>query len=100
MVLSLYTTRVPRRALIIAWVAASLAVAFGLISVLVESTGFEGTAYLIMTTLIIATPVLILRRLLGHDSVSVQTILGAICVYVLIGLVFTFISIGVNDVSS
>ena len=100
MVLGLYTTRIRRRAFLVAWAAALSAIALGVTSALVDSRGLIGAAFLIITTLIIATPILILRALLRHEYVSVQTILGAICVYVLIGLVFTFVFLGVNDVAS
>jgi hypothetical protein len=100
LLLGLYTTRVPRRALIVAWVAACSAVALALVDALLGTTSGQGVAYLLMTTLIVSTPMLILRRLLSHEQVTVQTILGAVCVYILIGLVFAFLFIGVNGVSS
>jgi len=100
LVLGLYTTQVSRRALIVAWVAAFSAIGLALVGALLRTTSFQGIAYLMMGLLIVSTPVLILRRLLSHAQVSVQTILGAICVYILIGLVFAFVFIGVNGVSS
>lgn len=100
LVLALYTTRVPRRALVFAWVAAILGVAFAAVATFLDIDSLVGITYLMMTLLIVATPVLILRRLLGHEEVTVQTILGAICVYLLLGLVFAYVFIGVNGVSS
>ena len=100
LLLGLYTTQVPRRALVVAWVAAFAAIGLALASALSHTTVFQGAAYLLMGLLFIATPVLILRRLLGHEQVNVQTIMGAVCVYILIGLVFAFLFIGVNGVSS
>jgi Ion channel len=100
LLLGLYTTQVPRRALIVAWIAAFSASGLALAGALLRTTSTQGVAYLLMGLLIVATPILILRRLLGHERVTVQTILGAVCVYVLIGLVFAFLFIGVNGVSS
>jgi hypothetical protein len=40
--------------------------------------------------LLTVAPILILRDVLSQRFVSGQTILGAICVYVLFGLVFSF----------
>jgi hypothetical protein len=100
LVLALYTTRVRRRALIAAWIAAFAGVAFAALGALLDATSFVGITYLMMTLLIIVTPALILRRLLGHETVSVQTILGAVCVYLLLGLVFAYVFIGVNGVAS
>ena len=100
LVLALYTTRVRRRALVFAWVAAFASIAFAGAGALLDIGSFVGVTYLMMTLLIVVTPALILRRLLGHETVTVQTILGAICVYLLLGLVFAYVFIGVNGVSS
>jgi hypothetical protein len=100
LLLALYTTQVPRRVIIAAWVAALASVAFATIGAFSNASHLAGLAYLLMTLLIVATPVLILRRLLSHEKVTGQTVMGAVCVYVLIGLVFAFIFMGVNGVSS
>ncbi len=99
LMLGLYTTQVPRRALVLGWVAAFAATGLALAGAVLHTTSVQGAAYLLLGVLIVATPVLILRRLLSHAQVTVQTIMGAVCVYILIGLVFAFLFIGVNGVS-
>jgi hypothetical protein len=100
LLLGLYTTRVRRRALIAAWIAAFAAIGVALVDALLGTSTGQGVSYLLMTLLIVTTPMLILRRLLSHERATVQTILGAVCVYVLIGLVFAFLFVGVNGVSA
>ena len=100
LLLALYTTRVEHRAMVFAWVAALAGVAFAAVAALLDIPSLQGVTYLMMTLLIVVTPVLILRRLLGHETVNVQTILGAVCVYLLLGLLFAYVFIGVNGVSS
>lgn len=43
----------------------------------------------IVTLMIVAAPVVILGRILRHRTVTIQTVLGAVCVYLLLGLVTT-----------
>ncbi len=44
-----------------------------------------------LSLLIVSAPVIILQRVLRHRTVTAQTILGAICVYVYIGLIFALV---------
>jgi voltage-gated potassium channel len=59
--------------------------------------GKDGTTFL-MFLLVLAAPVVILGRILRHRVISTETILGAICVYVLLGLAFSGIYAGMNDI--
>jgi hypothetical protein len=47
-----------------------------------------GIRLTIQAVLVIVTPLVIARRLIRHPVISVQTIAGALCVYVLFGLFF------------
>ncbi|HEY1391553.1 MAG TPA: potassium channel family protein [Ktedonobacterales bacterium] len=49
--------------------------------------------------LLVITPVAISRRILAQRFISTETVLGALCVYLLIGFSFTFIYSGVAFVS-
>ena len=51
-----------------------------------------------MFVLVIAAPIVILNRILRHESIGRETILGAICVYVLLGIVFAGIYGAINDI--
>jgi hypothetical protein len=58
----------------------------------VESVGFVPTSlvFLIGATLIAATSFILAERLVRNPEVTRQTIIGALCVYLLIGLFFSF----------
>lgn len=43
------------------------------------------------TALAIVAPVVIFRRLVGHAAITMKTILGALCIYLLIGFFFAFV---------
>ncbi len=53
----------------------------------------QGVAFIIMALLVVTCPVAILSRIIHHRRVTLETLLGAICVYVLIGLLFAYIDI-------
>jgi voltage-gated potassium channel Kch len=61
---------------------------------------FRGIAGLFYIVLLAATPLIILRRILTHDEVTVETIMGALCVYLLIGIVFSTVFVVVNSLGS
>jgi hypothetical protein len=50
-----------------------------------------------MFVLVLMAPLVILARILRHEVVGVETILGAICIYVLLGIAFAGIYAGIND---
>jgi Ion channel len=58
-----------------------------------------GIACIVVGVLLITLAICITARVLRHDQVSMQTILGSISVYVLFGLVFAFAEFGVGRVS-
>lgn len=97
LLLGLRTSGVRPRTLRAACVAAAAVV----LLVAVQSlTGggvvLAGAAYLLLGALLLATPPAVLRRILHHQTVTLQTIAGAVCVYVLIGLVFAFLYLAIG----
>jgi len=46
-----------------------------------------------MSVLVVACPVAVVSRIVHHTRVTVETLLGAICVYVLIGLLFSYVDL-------
>ena len=57
----------------------------------------DGTTF-VMFFLVIAAPIVILNRILRHRVIGRETILGAVCVYVLLGIVFAGIYGAINDI--
>jgi hypothetical protein len=66
------------------------------VQALIGREGNDGSAY-VMFVLLLMAPIVILSRILRHEVVGVETILGAICIYVLLGIGFAGIYAGIND---
>jgi len=87
-------TRVSRwqAGLIVACVVLSLAV------LIVDSAHAVGLAYLLPVALLVtATLPVTLTRVIRHRHVTSETVLGALCCYVLLGLLFAFLYLAVDD---
>ncbi|MET0895350.1 MAG: potassium channel family protein [Acidimicrobiia bacterium] len=55
------------------------------------SDGMDGVFFLLNVLLVAAAPVVIGRALWRRQVVDIHTVLGAICIYVLIGMLFAFV---------
>jgi voltage-gated potassium channel len=65
---------------------------------LVESASVIGLTYLLPAALLVtATLPVTLSRVLKHKRVTHETVLGALCTYVLVGLLFAFVFLAVNE---
>jgi hypothetical protein len=86
---TLHTSRVPPRVQHLAWLLVGGAVGLGLLAL---ASGREDLAVAVPTAvaagLVVATPPAIARRLLQHPVVGAPTVLGALCIYLLVGLAF------------
>jgi hypothetical protein len=58
--------------------------------------GGDGTTF-IMFVLVLLAPVAIVHRIIRHETVGIETILGSICVYVLIAIAFAGIYGAINE---
>jgi uncharacterized membrane protein len=99
LLLAFHTSHVRARGLAIGIVLVVIADTANLIQALFDSHGSDGSTY-IMFVLVLIAPIVILNRIIRHETVGLETILGAICVYVLIGIAFAGIYAGVNDAES
>ncbi|HEX5547043.1 MAG TPA: potassium channel family protein [Ktedonobacterales bacterium] len=73
---------------------------FTVVSILAPSaTDFSQQTSLVGGLLLIITPIAISRRILAQRFISTETVLGALCVYLLIGFSFSFIYSGIAYVS-
>jgi hypothetical protein len=97
--LAFRTSEVPHRLMLIVRVAvavvvlAAVAVAFG------GGDRADGTVVILSSLLVLASPIAIGWRILHHSRVTTQTVLGALCIYILIGLIFANADYGVQLVS-
>jgi Ion channel len=97
--LAFHTSRVPvavQRVVQVA-VAVSFLVAIG--AAVGGSDTDKGIEIILINLLVLACPIAIGWRLLHHRRVTRETIAGAICIYVLIGLIFANFGYGIQLVS-
>ena len=80
------------------WVAVALCLVLAPIVLVVNSAEIIGLTYLLPASLLVsATLPVTLSRVLRHRRVTAETIFGAVCAYVLIGLLFSFLYLAVAD---
>jgi uncharacterized membrane protein len=96
LLLALHTSHVRERGFRIGAALVVIALAANTIQAIIGRNGNDGSTYVIFV-LVLAAPVVILNRILRHRVVSLETILGAVCVYVLFAIAFAGIYAAVND---
>jgi uncharacterized membrane protein len=97
MLLALHTSHVRQKGFRVGVAVVVVAETVNLLqAVLNERTG-TGSTFL-MFLLVLAAPLVILNRILRHETVGLETILGAICIYVLIAIAFSGLYGWVNEV--
>jgi hypothetical protein len=80
------------------WLLIGACVALAPLVLLVNSASVIGLTYLLPIALLVtATLPVTLSRILQHRRVTYETVLGALCAYVLIGLLFAFAYLAVSD---
>jgi voltage-gated potassium channel len=80
------------------WILVAACVALAPIVLIVNSASVVGLTYLLPVALLVtATLPITINRVLHHRRVTYETVLGALCAYVLIGLLFAFLYLAVND---
>jgi Ion channel len=85
----LHTSQAPRRTIRIATVVVALAVAGTTIGIVAQNGFSDGTAYgLIIAFIAVVSPIIIASRIVRHETITLRTVAGALCLYLLIGLFF------------
>jgi ABC-type phosphate/phosphonate transport system permease subunit len=87
--LGFHTSHIRGRVLQVVRIACIVAMGSAIVSAFLPGSRSTGVAVLISGLLILSTPMAVLARIIHHEQVSAETLLGAICVYVLLGLVFS-----------
>jgi hypothetical protein len=93
------TSRVKGPVVVFSTVAAGALLGLTIIGKLADSNWILGWAAIVGGLSLATLSIVILSRILRHDRVTVQTILGAVCVYVLFGLMFAFGEYGIERVT-
>jgi hypothetical protein len=95
-VLAFWTSRVPRRIMLTVAVASGLTFVASVIVALEGKTVAGGVIVLLVAALVLTTPIAIAWRTLQPQTVNGETILGALCIYVLIGMMFATLDYGID----
>jgi hypothetical protein len=96
LLLALHTSHAPAGFVRFARVAVAIVIAGTVVFAVTDEPVLHGLINLLIGILLVTSPFFILRRILGHERVSTETILGSLCVYVLIGLTFASIFIAID----
>ena len=81
------------------WVLVAACIALAPIVFVINSVSLTGLTYLLPVALLVtATLPVTISRVLRHRRVTYETVLGALCAYVLIGLMFAFLYLAVDGV--
>jgi hypothetical protein len=91
----LHTSGAHRRTLRFAAVVLSLALIASIVQVFNDNRQVGSIAFFLVALLLAMTGLAILGRILRHRHVSIETMFGAVCVYILIGLFFSSLFIGI-----
>jgi hypothetical protein len=97
--LAFRTSQVPHRLMIAVRVGVVVIVAAAVGVALGGGNRAYGTIVILSALFVLASPIAIGWRILHHTRVTTQTVLGALCIYILIGLVFANADYGVQLVS-
>jgi voltage-gated potassium channel len=82
------------------WLLIGGCVALAPLVLLINSESLVGLTYLLPVALLVtATLPITLQRILRQRRVTYETVLGALCTYVLLGLLFAFAYLAVNDLA-
>jgi len=98
MLMALRTSEARASSMRVAWVAAILVVILSAGVALTGRTSWNGYVYLLLFALLVLSPLGIGRRILISKRVTARLVIGAICVYLMIGLAFTFLYLAINGV--
>ncbi|HET9675135.1 MAG TPA: potassium channel family protein, partial [Gaiellaceae bacterium] len=83
------------------WIQIGACVALVFLVLIVDSASAIGLAYLLPAALLVtATLPVTLNRVLHHKRITHETVLGALCSYVLLGLLFAFLYLAVDELGS
>ncbi len=96
LVIGLITAGAPRRVTRIALAAGACITLFAVFEAVFDTTRFQGAGFFLLAAMLVATPPLILRRIFMERQVTLRLLFGAVSIYVLIGLTFAYVFVGVH----
>ena len=98
---ALLASRVSRRLFRVAAVVALVSLLTALGSVVVSGSNEPTSVFFLLNILLVATvPWVIARALWQRQVIDIRTVLGAICIYVLLGMMFAFVYVAINGLGN
>lgn len=94
LVAAFWTSEVSRRLLRLGVIFGLLMIGGAVLTVAIGDT--STTPPLAWVLLLMATPVVVVRRVASHSRVGIDTIIGALCAYLLIALAFSYLFVWVD----
>ena len=98
---ALLASRVPLRVFRLAALVALLSLLTAIGSVLIDDGSSRNGGFFLLNVLLVATvPWVIARALWRRRVIDIRTVLGAVCIYVLLGMLFAFVYAAIDALSS
>jgi voltage-gated potassium channel len=94
--LAFWTSRVSRRIMAVVGVASALTFLTAVIVAIEGKTVADGAVFLLASALVFTAPTAIAWRTFQHQTVNGETIMGALCIYVMIGMIFATLDYGIQ----
>lgn len=100
LVLALNASKASVRVLVVVGVLSLAIIVISIVEAFVVSNALRASLAFIFATIMLVTAITILNRIFRHRRITVSTVLGAVCVYLLIGIMFAFVFQGLDDIES
>jgi hypothetical protein len=98
---ALLASRVSRRLFRLAALVTVVSLVAAVASVVIDNGKEPNGAFFLLNVLLVATvPVVIARALWRRPVIDVHTVMGAVCIYVLLGMMFAFVYAAIDAMSS
>ncbi len=97
--LAFHASRPPRRVQVVVQAGVALVVLAAVVAAAHGGSNVTGSVVLFTSVLVLASPIVVGWRILHHPQVTPETILGGVCIYILIGMVFANFDYGLQLVA-
>jgi hypothetical protein len=98
LLLAVAAAGVGKRALDLAWIAAGSTVIASIIAAFLPTNNLTAGGGLLWLLLVITAPIVALKRLIHHEKVTVETVLGAVSVFLLMAVAGTYLFLFIDGV--
>jgi voltage-gated potassium channel len=100
LLLALFASRARPRLMRAAVIGVGVAFVLVLLEAVFNTDLFKGSTFAIYAALLLIAPAAVINRILRHPRVNVSTVLGAVCAYLLIGMLFGLVYGAIDAIDS